>query len=73
MEKQKQKPPIQILVNELAELRDVKALKMLKKDLTRDISKEFLPYQDREAVDMIDIFLDEQNLRDKLTEIEKEF
>lgn len=70
---EKQKPAIQILVQELIDIRDIKALQMLKKDLTRDLSKEFLNYQDREACDIIDEFLDEMNLNNTLNEIGKEF
>ena len=69
----KQRPAIQILVQELIDIKDIKALQMLKKDLTRDLSKEFLHYQDLEACDMIDEFLDEMNLNNTLNEIGKEF
>ena len=73
MKSLKQKPIMQLYIDELIELKDNEALRLIRADIINGRQIELMHYKDQEYVKSIDMYFDENNLRKTLTEIEEKF
>ena len=60
MKKQKQQKRIMLVhIDDLRETEDIEALEILRADIIKERSEDFLNWQDKECIEFIDIYLDE--------------
>ena len=64
---------MEIYIYELAEIQDCNALMSLKNDIINNRKINDMNSREKDYINLIDKCLDEQKLRNKLNEIQKEF